>query len=77
MGNIFNIAMAIDTTEIAVDRRTKRVIVNKKGKLAFVHLLFLRGWNDHLNPLFPAHIEDIARTMAFKTCIILERKSYR
>jgi hypothetical protein len=75
MGKIFDIVMAIDTTQIMVDRRTKLFIVHIEGKLAFVNLLFLRGWDDHLEPFFPAHLEDIAGSMAFETCLILYGKS--
>jgi hypothetical protein len=75
MGNILDIVMAIDTVQITVDRRTKLFIVHIKGKCAFVHLLFLRGRDDHLEPFFPAHLEDIGGPMAFETFLILEGKS--
>ena len=76
MGNIFDIVMAIDTAQITMDRRMKLFIVHIKGKFAFVHLLFLRGRDDHLEPLFIAHVEDITGSMTLETCLILERKSH-
>jgi hypothetical protein len=76
MGNILDIIMAIDTAQITMDRGTKPVIIYIEANLPFSHLLFFRGRNNHLEPFFPAHLEDITGSVAFKTCLILKRKSH-
>jgi hypothetical protein len=75
MRNIINIVMTINAVQITVDRGAKCFIVHIEGKLPFVHLLFFRCGDDHLEPFFPAHLKDIAGSMTFETRLILESKS--
>jgi hypothetical protein len=74
MGNILDIGVTIDTIQITVDCSTKFLIIYIEGKLPLSHRLFRGGRNDNIEPLFRAHLEDIAASMAFETCLILYSK---
>lgn len=76
MGEILNISMAIDAIQLSVNRNTKFLIIYIEGKLSFSHLLFFGGRNDHLKPLFPVHLEDIAGPMTFETHLIVHGKRH-
>jgi hypothetical protein len=76
MGKSLDIGMAINTLQVTVDRGTKPLIIHIEGKFPLSHLLFPGGRDDHLEPLFLVHLEDIAGPMTFETCLIPYGKSH-
>jgi hypothetical protein len=74
MGKGPDISMTINALQLSVDRGTKLFNIHIERKLSFFHLLFAGARNNHLEPLFPAHREDIPVSVTFETCLISEGK---
>jgi hypothetical protein len=76
MGKRPDIVVAIDTLQPLVNGGTKLLIIHVEGKLPLLYLLLARGRNDHLEPLFPALLEDCPSPVTFETCLILYGKGH-
>ena len=76
MGKGLAISMTINALQLPVDRGTKLLNIHIERQLPLFYLLFAGAGNDHLEPLFPAHREDIPVSVTFETCLIPKGKSH-
>jgi hypothetical protein len=71
-----DIVMAIYALQITVDGGTKPIVIHIECKFPLSHLLLAWGRNDHLELLFPAHLEDILSPVTFEARPVLYGKGH-